>query len=86
MPVISRFYGISIMMYFHDHSPPHIHAKYEGEICIVNIQTIEISSGNIAKNAKRMILEWVTIHQNELLENWKHAQSDEKILLIEPLK
>ena len=26
MPVISRFYGIIIAMYFNDHNPPHFHA------------------------------------------------------------
>jgi len=30
MPVISRFYGILIAMYFNDHNPPHFHAKYSG--------------------------------------------------------
>ena len=28
MPIISRFYGIVIVMYFNDHNPPHFHAKY----------------------------------------------------------
>ncbi len=31
MPVISRFYGIVIAMYFNDHNPPHLHAKYADE-------------------------------------------------------
>ncbi|MBM3861768.1 MAG: DUF4160 domain-containing protein [Verrucomicrobia bacterium] len=30
MPVISRFLGIVIAMYWDDHSPPHFHAKYSG--------------------------------------------------------
>jgi hypothetical protein len=28
MPVVSRFLGIVIAMYWNDHSPPHFHAKY----------------------------------------------------------
>jgi len=28
MPEISRFFGISIKMYFGDHAPPHFHAEY----------------------------------------------------------
>jgi len=32
MPVISRFYGIVILMFFQDHHPPHFHAKYEGQL------------------------------------------------------
>ncbi|MBY0565566.1 MAG: DUF4160 domain-containing protein, partial [Hyphomonadaceae bacterium] len=30
MPRISYFYGISIQMFFDDHRPAHIHAKYNG--------------------------------------------------------
>ena len=40
MPVISRFLGIVISMYWNDHAPPHFHAAYaEFEI------TVEIASG-----------------------------------------
>jgi hypothetical protein len=28
MPTISQFYGISIRMFYDDHEPPHIHARY----------------------------------------------------------
>jgi hypothetical protein len=28
VPEISRFFGITILMYFADHGPPHFHARY----------------------------------------------------------
>lgn len=28
MPVISKFLGIVITMYWNEHNPPHFHAKY----------------------------------------------------------
>jgi hypothetical protein len=28
MPLISSFYGILVYIYYRDHNPPHIHAKY----------------------------------------------------------
>ena len=34
MPILSRFYGIVIRMYFYDdkqHHEPHVHAEYAGE-------------------------------------------------------
>jgi len=35
MPEISRFLGIIIAMFYQDHVPPHIHAKYgEFEITV----------------------------------------------------
>lgn len=43
MPVLSRFYGIIIRMYFQqsDHNPPHIHAIY-GEHVARSILELEI--------------------------------------------
>lgn len=29
MPVISRFFGVVIYMYWRDHVPPHFHARYQ---------------------------------------------------------
>lgn len=42
MPVISRFYGIIIRMYFlqKEHNPPHIHAIYNGDVEYTRYQTI----------------------------------------------
>jgi len=39
MPVISRFLGIIITMYWDDHAPPHFHAKYAEYEITVNIIT-----------------------------------------------
>lgn len=30
MPRISEFYGITILMFFGDHNPPHFHVRYGG--------------------------------------------------------
>lgn len=37
MPRISQFYGITIAMYYDDHSPPHFHALYQGREAEVGI-------------------------------------------------
>ena len=37
MPQISQFYGIAIYMYFEDHAPPHIHARYAGAEAVIAI-------------------------------------------------
>ncbi len=39
VPVISRFYGVTIMMYWEDHAPPHFHAKYNEYEIIVEIES-----------------------------------------------
>ena len=39
MPVLSRFYGIIIRMYFQqaEHNPPHIHALYGVDVDVVSL-------------------------------------------------
>ena len=39
MPVISRFLGIVISMYYNDHAPPHFHARYGSYEITVQIET-----------------------------------------------
>lgn len=86
MPEISRFYGIIIRMYFSDHNPPHFHAEYQGEQAEYNIKTLEIIAGKISKRANALILEWASLHRNELLENWEKSQIPAKMKTIKPLK
>jgi Domain of unknown function (DUF4160) len=85
MPVISRFLGIIISMYWNDHSPPHFHAKY-GEYKI----TVEIASGvvsgNFPKRALRHVLDWYELHIDELNYNWSLCEQKEELKLINPLE
>ncbi len=41
MPVISRFYGMVIKMYFlaAEHNPPHIHVVYGEYLGVIDIRT-----------------------------------------------
>lgn len=41
MPILSRFYGIVIRMYFQqaEHNPPHIHALYGDDMAEIVIRT-----------------------------------------------
>ncbi len=41
MPVLSRFYGIIIRMYFlqKKHNPPHIHAIYNEDVAAIDFLT-----------------------------------------------
>ena len=45
MPELSRFYGIVVQMYFGDHSPPHFHAIYSGQMAIIDIETLAFIDG-----------------------------------------
>lgn len=42
MPIIARFYGILIKMYFKEHGVPHFHAIYGEFNGVYNIETLEM--------------------------------------------
>ena len=72
MPVISRFYGLIIKMYFQqrEHQPPHIHvtyAEYSGSIVIADGSVLE---GDLPKRALAFVKEWLMLHKDELQEMW----------------
>ena len=85
MPVISRFYGIVIAMYFNDHNPLHFHAKYSGHEALFNFQG-NVLEGELPRRASRMVADWIELHGNELQDNWQKARSGEPLSQIEPLE
>ena len=86
MPEISRFFGIVIRMYFLDHEPPHFHAKYGGVEAQVRIHPVGLLEGTFPPRALALVVEWATLHQAELLENWRRLHAGEPPLGIEPLE
>lgn len=73
MPILSRFYGIIIRMYFlqSEHNPPHIHAIYNENAAAIDFMTGEVIEGNLPNKAMALVQEWVGIHRNELQEIWE---------------
>jgi hypothetical protein len=47
VPRISEFYGIVIEMYFVDHPPPHIHARYSGDEALIVVESGEVFAGSL---------------------------------------
>jgi len=85
MPIISRFYGILIAMYFNDHNPPHFHAKYSGYEALFSFDGA-IIEGEIPKRAEKFVQEWISFHKLELEENWEKARSGQPLNYIAPLE
>lgn len=85
MPEISRFYGIIVKMYFHDHAPPHFHAFYGDQEVLINIGTLAVIAGRLSARALGLVTEWAALHQDELLATWGRAQRAEPLGQIAPL-
>jgi len=86
MPEISRFFGISIKMFFGDHVPPHFHAEYGEFKAQIDIQGMAIIQGELPPRALGMVVEWASQHHDELLELWELASKNQTLHKIEPLK
>lgn len=86
LPEISRFFGIVIKMFFDDHNPPHFHAEYGGDAVLVDIRTLSVFSGRLPPRAMGLVIEWATLHRDELLADWERAQAQQELLKIAPLE
>ena len=73
MPVLARFYGIIMRMYFlqSEHNPPHVHAIYGEDTAAFDIRTGKIIDGNLPNRATAMVQEWIARNQSELLHMWE---------------
>lgn len=73
------------MMYHKDHNPPHFHARYGDYEVIISLNG-KILEGNFPKRALRLIIKWLKIHKNELIDNWNRTQNGEPLNSIDPLE
>jgi hypothetical protein len=72
MPVIARFYGIVIKMYFSqsEHGVPHFHAIYAEFNAVFGIDPFVMLEGDLPARGQKLVKEWATQHQGELLQMW----------------
>ena len=85
MPIICRFFGIMIYMYWREHSPPHFHAKYQDDEVVVDIET-GVVTGTMSPRAVRLIAEWRRLHLEELRREWELAEQNKTLFRIDPLE
>ena len=73
MPVIARFYGLIIKMFFQrkERNPPHFHAVYGEYVGAIDIRTLEMLEGDLPQKALALVREWAAQHQTELLKIWE---------------
>ena len=84
MPVISRFYGLVIKMYFKgkEHNPPHFHVLYGEYMGAIDINTSELIEGDLPAKGLSLIKEWTSQYRPELLRMWE----TQEIINLPPLE
>lgn len=70
MPVIARFYGILIKMYFREHGVPHFHAVYAEYNGVFDLKTLEMIEGDLPPRAQRLVQDWAERYKDELQRMW----------------
>lgn len=89
MPPVSHPFkkgALVILMNYNDHTPPHVHIKYQGD---VHSYRLEIRSRTWLKPGKelpltlrKMIELWVEAHEQELLEQWENARHNQPVVIV----
>lgn len=85
MPVISRFLGIAIAILYRDYNPPHFDAVYGEFEITVAVRDGQVS-GEFPGRARVLVLEFLTLHRDELLTDWDRARVGEPLVPIPPLE
>ena len=84
MPVLSRFYGIIIRMYFQqsEHNPPHIHAQYGDSVGLFSLENGEMFEGDLDKKMRSFVTNFIVYYKEQLLEMWK----TQKFAMLDPIE
>jgi len=85
MPELSRFLGIVVYMYFNDHNPPHFHVEYDEYQASIAINGLGLLEGDLPARVLGYVIEWASMHKQELMNNWNTLQSAGKYFRIPPL-
>lgn len=86
MPEISRFFGISIRMYHDEHNPPHFHAIYGGDEAVFGIRPLALLHGKVSGRTIALVMEWASMHQDELMDNWDRMRNEQPPMPVKPLE
>jgi hypothetical protein len=86
VPTVSRFFGITIQMFFKEHGTAHFHARYGGKIAVYTIEPLDVVRGQLSRRADRLVREWAELHRAELMQNWERARAGVPLTPIDPLQ
>ena len=85
MPIISRFFGVIIRMFYDEHNPPHFHAEYQGNKAVFDFEGNILKGDLKSRTAIKLVREWIDLHVNELKNDWNLARLGKEMQNIEPL-
>lgn len=57
-----------------EHEPSHLHAMYGEFVGLFDLQTLEMTEGDLPFRAQQLVREWMAAHQKKLLEMWDNQK------------
>ena len=72
-------------MDYREHAPPHFLASYGEYEVVVQIES-GVVEGRFPPRALRLVLEWLDLHRDELLDDWTLAVARLALRPIAPLE
>ncbi len=73
-------------MYWNEgaHARAHFHARYAGQVASIDFAGVVIA-GSLPQRALALVVEWTTLHREELIANWERTRREEPLEQIESL-
>ena len=89
VPIICRFNGIVVRMYFREinrHWKPHVHVQYCDHDATFAIEDGSVLAGNLPPRQTRLVLTWIELRRKELSADWILAVEGATLLPVDPLR
>jgi hypothetical protein len=74
MPVVKRFGGFKLLMFFQDENPPHVHISGPGFAAKIRISNGDLLAGQVPSKVLSRARRWVKANRAELLTMWDEFQ------------
>jgi hypothetical protein len=77
MPVICRWGGVKIVLYFREigrHKSPHFHVLCAEHSASIEIGTEQLFEGDLPPRQMNEVLAWAKLHRHELMAAWNAVQ------------
>jgi hypothetical protein len=64
----------------------HFHAEYAESEASFTIDTLEVLEGELPRRPRAFVIEWASLHREELRANWELARQGLPLHTVEPLE
>jgi hypothetical protein len=75
-----------IRMFLNDHAPPDFHVRAGAMEARIDISSRALLSGHLPSRHLVLVQEWASLHEAELLANWKGLRARQPARRIRPLE